>query len=166
MPFDYVTNINKVVTLLQEHNTTTATPDLSVNLTRRIDNDNVRDGDPDIESIKSSELPAVWVRLDSKAEEPASIGETGPSRNRKFADVFYEIFGLYLKEGLHTEDSAHRLEIYNLASNIEGVFQQEFNLGNTALWVHPETTEFKAFQSEGDAVKGVQVNLKARHLFR
>ena len=166
MPFNYVTNLAKVVTLLQDHNTTTATPDLSVNLTRRLNNDNVREGDPETESIKSRELPAVWVRIDSKAEEPASIGQTGPTRTRKFADVNYEIFGLYLREGLHTKDAAHRTEIYNLASNIEGVFQQEFNLDNTALWAHPDTTEFQTFQSEGEAVKGVLMNLSARHLFR
>ena len=166
MPFEYVTNLAQVVTLLKDHNTTTATPDLSVDLTRRIDNDNVREGDPDIESIRARDLPAVWVRIASKAEEPASIGQTGPTRNKKFADVFYEIFGIYLREGLHTQDAAHRTEIYHLARNIEGVFQQEFNLNSTALWAHPDSTEFQTFQREGEAVKGVLVNLKARHLFR
>ncbi len=166
MPFQYVTNLAQVVTLLQDHNTTTATPDLSVNITRRINNDNVREGDPEMESIRARELPAIWVRIDSKSEESASIGETGPSRTRKLADVFYEIFGLYLREGLHTQDASHRTEIYHLATNIEGVFQQEFNLNNTALWAHPETTEFQTFQNDGEAVKGVLVNLKARYLFR
>lgn len=164
MPFAYSTNLNAVTQALTDYNTTTATPYLSSGLTRRVVT--IRSGDPEVESIRTIDFPMVLVRVNSKNEEPAGLGETGPSRARKFADVSYDIFAMYLREGLHTTERVHRTEVYTLAQNIEGVFQQEMQLSSTALWCHPERTEFQTFQADGEAVKGALITLRARYLFR
>lgn len=164
MPFAYTTNLNAVVQALTDANTTTASPYLSTGLTRKVVT--VRSGDPELESLQPRDLPMVLVRVNRKDEEAAGLGETGPTGVRKFASVVYDIFGIYLREGVYGLERSHRTEIYALASNIEGVFQKEMQLSNTALWCHPASSEFQTFQNEGEAVKGVLISLQARYLFR
>lgn len=165
MPFDYETNVTMLKTLLDAHNTTTATPDLSSGLTTRVRN--VFINDPEVVAIRWNDLPAVFIRIQSSEEEAAALGPTGPSRAHKTKNADYEIIGLYVKDGANSAHSAALTEIYRLAENLEGVFQQEFNLSSTALWCHAASTNFGSFGlGEGVRVKGFLTNLKARYHFR
>lgn len=165
MPFDYEANLTAVSNVLTNSNTTTSTVDLSSGLTTRVRN--IFRNDPGTVSVKLNDYPCLFVRIFSKDEEFASLGVTGPNNNRKFATCRYDVIGLYHKDGSHTAHSSVLTEIYRLAENIEGVFQQELTLSGTALWCQPIRSEFFGpFQSEGQFVKGVVVQLDARYLFR
>lgn len=167
MPFDYEANVAAVNNNITAHNTTTATPDLSSGMTTRVRT--IRVDDPDIAAIRWQELPAVFVRVQAAEEEPSGLGLTGPGATRvqKFKTAIYEVIGLYPRDGAHTTNRAHMTEVYRFAENAEGVFQQEFTLSGTALWCHPERTDFGAFQVEGgDVVKAFVTTLRARYLFR
>lgn len=166
MPFDYEANISAVKNALTNANTTTAVVDLSSGLTTRVIT--IEIDDPEIRSLRNLDYPAVFVRLSNKNEDYETLGGTGPTRNRKKAEVLFDIYGLYHKEGAVTAHKNVLTEIYRLAENIEGVFQQEFTLSGTSLWCNPETTQFSpAFQGrEGTWVKACLVELKARYLFR
>lgn len=95
------------------------------------------------------------------------MGSPGPSGNKKMAEVTYDIFGFYHKDGAYTQHTTVLNEIYRLAGNIEGVFQAEFTLSGTSLFCNPVKTEFFGpFQSNGVWVKGVLVELQAKYLFR
>lgn len=165
MPFDYEANTTAVKNALTSHNTTTASPDLSSGLTRRVQN--IYIDDPEIVSIRQLTYPCVFVRLSNKDEDYASLGATGPTGNKKTATVVYDLIGLYHKDGAHTAHSGVLTEIYRLAENMEGVFQAETTLSTTALWCNPKKTEFIGpFSSDGIWVKAVLVELEARYLFR
>jgi len=165
MPFDYEANVAAIKNALEDYNTSTASPDLSSGLTRRIQN--VYVDDPEIVSIRQLSYPALFVRISSKEESYASAGVPGPSGNKKFATTVYDVIGLYHKDGAHTQHSGVLTEIYRLAENIEGVFQAEHDLSSTALWCNPRRTEFVGpFSADGAWVKAVLVELEARYLFR
>ena len=166
MPFNYETNIGSVKQVLIDHNTITASPDLSSGLTTR--GRTISLSDPEVTSIANLDLPAVFVRLSNKDEEYASLGNTGPTGNKKEANVNYEIFGYYRRQGLATQHKDLLNEIYNLAENIEGVFQAESRLSNTALWCNPNSTDFAPGEpgGEGTYIKMVKINLSAKYLFR
>lgn len=166
MSFDYVANINAVKQVLTDHNTTTASPDLSTGLTTRVKAVSVFD--PESQNIRSSDVPAVYVRLSTKTEEYASLGNTGPAGNKKQAVVMYDVFGMYQREGIYSQEQDVLNEIYKLASNIEGVIQSEMTLSNTALWCNIEETDFSpvAVADDGIFIKSVKVNISAKYLFR
>lgn len=165
MPFAYQTNTAAVVNALSQYNTTTASPDLSANITTRVKN--VYNDNPQIFGVRFDELPAVFVWADSADEEYGSLGETGPSSNRKYKSATYNILGIYRKDGAHTPHEAALTEIYRLAGNIEGVFQAEHTLSGTALWCNPASTEFLDPGLLGGVwAKGVLIKLEARYLFR
>lgn len=165
MPYDYEANITAVYNVLSNANTTTATVDLSSGLTTRVKN--VYKNDPATTSIRQDSYPCVFVRISNKDEEFAGIGATGPNNNKKLATVVFDVIGLYHKDGVITEHSTVLNEVYKLAENIEGVFQQEMTLSNTALWCNPRRSEFFGpFQSQGVFVKGVLIELEGRYLFR
>lgn len=168
MPFDYETNIGAVVNALHDYNTTTAVVDLSSGLTTRIDNENVIQGNIELQGVQSVKIPAIYVRIIDADEAAASIGETGPTGANKFKNVRFEIVGLYRREGIGTPLSSLMTEVYRLAENIEGVFQKELDLSNTALWCHPEGTTFSTplQHDTGAWVMGLRVNLEARYFFR
>lgn len=166
MPFDYNTNINAVRQALVDHNTVTASPDLSAGLTHRVKT--IKIFDPEITAQKMSTYPAVYVRLITKDEEYTSLGATGSAGNKKQAEVAYDVMGYYLREGIVKQQEDLLNEIYNLAENVEGVFQAEFRLSNTALWCNPQTTDFSPPISGGEDtwVKSMRVELKAMYHFR
>lgn len=168
MPFDYESNIAAVINALKGYNTTTSSPDLSSGLTTRLDNANILQGNLEIQGVQSVKLPAIYVRVIEAGEEPAGIGETGPTGAQKFKTARYEIVGLYRREGIGTPISSLMTEVYRLAENIEGVYQKELDLSNTALWCHTvETTFSTPLQHDTGAwVMGVRMNLEARYLFR
>lgn len=167
MPFDYHANVTAVRNALLTQNTTTANPDLSSQLTTRVRNIHVMN--PDVAMIRWNELPSIYVRVQSGNEEAAGLGPTGPltSNVQKFKEVVYELIGIYQRDGARTELDDHEVEIYRLAENMEGVFQREYTLSGTALWCHPERTDFGAFQSgEGLRARGIIVSLRAKYMFR
>lgn len=165
MPFDYEANSLAVRNALRGYNTTTASPDLSSGLTRRVIT--VEIDDPDVIAMRLNDLPAVYIRVQGADEDAAGLGATGPTGTRKFKDVTYEIIGIYHRDGVHTAHATHLTEVYRLAENIEGVFQAEHQLSGTALWVHPNNTNFGAFQlSDGLRAKGFVTQVKAKYLFR
>ena len=165
MPFDYEANAGSVRNVLNAHNTTTATPDLSSGLTTRVQS--VFINDPDVAAIRWNDLPAVYIRIQEADEEAASLGVTGPANYRKTKNAVYELIGLYARDGMHTALDTHLTEVYRFAENLEGVFQQELTLSGTALWCHPANTNFGAFQlGDGTRIRGFVTRLTARYHFR
>lgn len=168
MPFDYAANVEAVRANIAAHNTDTANPILYQSLTAGTI-PTIRVDDPDVVAVGLNELPAVFVRVQSADEEPADLGPTGPltSHVQKFKTVTYEIVGLYHRDGLHSSHQDHITELYQFAENLEGVFQREFRLSNTALWCHPERTDFGSLVTKsGTRVKAFVTTLRARYLFR
>lgn len=166
MPFDYPTNIAAVRQALVSHNTITASPDLSAGLSTRVKT--IKIFDPEITSQKYQDYPAVFIRLAGKEEEYTSLGATGTTGNKKNADVLYDVMGYYIKEGIGSQYDDLLNEIYNMAENIEGVFQSEFTLSNTALFCNAENTDFAPPIDGGQGVwvKSVRVQLRAQYHFR
>lgn len=165
MPFDYEANVLAVRTALRDTNTTTSSPDLSSGMTTRVRT--VEIDDPEKIGVRLADLPAVYVRVQSGEEEAAGLGSTGPTGTRKFKEVNYELMALYHRDGALGTHAGHLTELYRFAENMEGVFQSRFTLSGTALWCHPVTTNFGAFDLEqGDRVKGFITTLRAKYLFR
>ena len=165
MPFDYEANVAAVRQVLLDHNTTTASPDLSSGLTTRV-RDVVID-DPESTSIQWDQLPIIFVRIQGSEEEYASLGPTGPAANRKSKTAVYELIGMYLRDGAYTTARVQETEVYRLAENLEGVFQAESQLSTTALWCNPASTNFGVFGfGDGSRIKGFVTNLRARYHFR
>lgn len=165
MPFDYEANIGAVYNALLNANTTTASVDLSSGLTSRVKN--VYKNDPAVTSVRADSYPCIFVRITSKDEDFGSLGATGVAGNKKLATCSFDVIGLYHKDGVAGAHATVLNEVYKLAENIEGVFQNNLTLSNTAMWCNPKRTEFFGpFQSEGVFVKGVLIQLDARYLFR
>lgn len=165
MPFEYGTAVQTIKDLLDAHNTTTATPDLSVSLTTRVKN--VYKNDPAIVGLRGDIYPAVFVRVNRKQESFAGLGATGPNNARKHAKVNYDVIGFYRKDGAYGTQQQVLAELETLARNIEGVFQQESNLSGTALWCQVKETSFYGpFQNGEVWIKAVVCDLEAEYHFR
>jgi len=164
MPFDYITNLNAIVNVLEEHNTTTASPDLSEGLSTRVKS--IMKDDWNVVSTKRLDFPLIYVRIKEKAEQYDALGATGSTGRMKRASVQYDLIGLYAQDGIYSPHADILTELYTLAGNIEGVLQQEFTLSNTCLWCNPEATAFDEINNNGKWVKGVAIKLKAEYLFR
>ena len=167
MPFDYEANVTAVRNALRTQNTTTANPDLSSGLTTRVQT--IEIDDPEVSGIQWRDLPAVYVRVSSADEDMASLGAPGPltTNVQKLKNVTYEISGLYHKEGAAQLTRDTMTELYRLAENIEGVFQREYRLSNTAMWCNPKASQFgQGVLGDGTRIKGVLVTLDARYIFR
>ena len=165
MPFDYEANVGAVYQCILDHNTTTATPDLSSGLTTRVKN--VYKNDPAIIGLRGDIYPAVFVRINSKEEDYAGMGTTGPSGARKHATASYDVIGFYRKDGAISSHANVLVELQRLAENIEGVFQQETSLSATAMWCQVADTNFYGpFQTDELWIKAVVCNLKAEYHFR
>lgn len=165
MPFDYEAKLTAVYNSLINANTLTSGFDLSSGLTTRVKN--VFKNDPAVTSIKSMDYPCVFVRIQNKEEEFGSLGTTGIAGNSKLGTCNYDVIGLYHKDGVIGLHSTVLNEVYKLAENIEGIFQNNLTLSDTAMWCNPKRTEFFGpFMSGGVFVKGVLVQLEARYFFR
>lgn len=165
MPFDYAGNLTAVYNALRDYNTTTATPDLSANMTTRVKN--LYLNDPTIVGLRADIYPAIFVRINTKDENFAGIGSTGPARARKEGVAHYDVIGYYRKDGAYTQNQTVMVELERLASNIEGVFQQETSLSATALWCQAVKTNFYGpFQNNEMWIKAVVVELEAHYHFR
>ena len=168
MPFDYAARVANVNNALTDHNTTTAAPDLSADMTTRVRN--IFTDDPDVTGVKLNELPAVFIRISDSVEDNESIGPRGGTAAGRVninKEVTYHLIGLYHKDGLRTSHASLMTELYRFAENVEGVLQTEHKLSNTAQWIVPETTEFlTAVGGDGTRISGFQVTAVAKYLFR
>lgn len=165
MAFGYNTNVTALYNVLNNANTTTAAVDMSSGLDERIKK--VAVADPAVVNLRNYEFPAVFVKIDSKAENFEGIGGTGSARELKSADVEYQVVGLYKKYGATTTNDALLTDIYKLADNIESVIRAEYTLSGTASWCQPAATDFIGpFEGEGTLIKGVMITVKARYYFR
>ena len=167
MGFAYITNLNAVINVLKNHNTTTASPDLSANLNVRVDNDNILITDPNIIQPRADRMPSIFVLYASKTEEYSGIGATGFAGHKKQGTGNIQVFGLVGKFGGYEPDETVLKDVYNLASNCEAVFQQEFTLSNTCLYCNPNTTNFNTGLNYGEGfARPFVINLSAEYLFR
>ena len=167
MAFDYNTKLAAVIKALKDYNTTTSTPDLSSGLTSRIDDANILGFDPMLETPRADRMPAIYVMIDRKDEDYSALGSTGPSGSMKKAKVDFNIIGIVGKNGGWEGQSTTLADVYDLAENIEGVFQKEFKLSNTAMWCNPVQTDFGAAVKLGEGfAKVVVIKLRAEYLFR
>lgn len=167
MPFDYLENVTTVITALKNYNTTTAAVDLSDGLNVRVNNDDIHNSEPEIEKSRADRLPAIYVYIAEKEEEGAALGPTGPSGTKKEAMLEYRIHGVFGKHGAHVAHSKVLEDVYKFAKNIEGVFQAEYQLSNTALWCNPSRTSFLPAGRIGESfAKEVVIRLDAKYLFR
>lgn len=167
--FEFKTNLTSIINVLKDHNTTTASPDLSGSLTSRIVSENILADDPEIVNVRADALPAIFVRINKKDENFSGIGNPGSASNRvrKECDVLYDIIAMYRKEGGYTQNQNVMDELYTMTRNIESVLNSECQLSNTALWSQPISAEyFPPMQIDGSWVKTVLIQLKAHYLYR
>jgi len=81
MAIDYNSKISTLVGLLQAHNTTTASPDLSGSLTTRIQT--ITTAEPDVSGQRHGFYPYVSVELSNANEEETQIGAFSNRRKIK-----------------------------------------------------------------------------------
>ena len=166
--FDYADKIDAVVTVLRAHNTTTASPDISANLTTRINDDSIVGDDPEIRGIRNDEFPAIFVRIATGDEDFEGIGPTGGTTGAfKSKDILFHVFAMYRREGAAQTNAATMRELYNLVRNIEGALRVEYKLNNTALYSQPKSSDFLGpFTDETGWIKIGRIELEARYHFR
>ena len=165
---DYKNILATVRGILVDHNTTTASPDLSASLgSYRIDDDSVRIGDPEIQAIEVMKHHSVFVRISDKDEEWAGIGRTGLSGVPVHGLVRFQVVGFFRKDGAVSPHSDMLNGAFNLARNIEGVFREKYTLSGTALWCHPVSTDFYGpFDVSGSWIKTVLIKVEAKYQFK
>jgi hypothetical protein len=131
MSFNYVDSLQAIVNALSDYNTLTASPDLSDGLVHRIKS--IVSDDVDIASIRGDSFPMIFVKILDKQEAFETMGRTGATGNKKSCLVNYEICGVYRKDNAYDTGTDLVKNVYKLAQNIEGVFEQELTLSGTAL---------------------------------
>ena len=167
MSFPYNTLTTAVLNVLKNHNTTTASPDLSAGLNVRVDSDNILLGDIRLIQPRADRLPLICVLVDSKSEEYSGIGATGPSGSKKRATANIQVGVIMGKYGGYEADSTVLADLYKLAANCETAFQAEFTLSNTCLYCNPSSSNFVDVSNYGDGfARPFMINLTTEHLFR
>ena len=167
MSFPYNTVTTAVINVLKNHNTTTATPDLSNGLNVRVTNDNIILGDIRLIQPRADRMPLITVLMDTKTEEYAGIGATGPTRHKKQATSIIQVGVIVGKYGGYEADDVVLRDLYQLAGNAETVFQQEYTLSNTCLWCNPSSSNFIDVNPYGEGfARPFLINLTTEHLFR
>lgn len=170
MPFEYATNLTALLNVLKNSNTTTSAVDLSNGLGTRLDQDNIQNGDPELQAIRADRLPSVFVRISNKDETWAGVGNTGvtSTRVKKEANITYDIIGMYGKDSASDDHPALLNNVYALARNIESILAHNVSLSDTALWVQAASTDFYGpFNIQGGGwVKVVLIKAEAKYLYR
>lgn len=167
--FDYNAKLEAVVQALTDYNTTTSSPDLSADLANRVKDANIKIGDPDVEMIRTDNMPAIFVRVDKSMESFAAIGATGPGGTSKEKTVTFSIFAMYGRAGGSQRHSDAMTSVADLVRNIEAVFQAEYKLSNTALWCNPKNTTITNVPIDANGstwIKTALVELEAKYFFR
>lgn len=167
MSFPYNTITTAVINVLKNHNTTTASPDLSAGLNVRVDSGNIILGDIKLIQPRADRLPLITVLVDSKTEEYSGIGATGPTGHKKQGTAIIQIGVIVGKHGGYEADSVILTDLYKLAANCETTFQAEFTLSNTCLWCNPATSNFVDIFNYGEGFsRPFLINLVTEHLFQ
>lgn len=167
MSFEYTENLTALKDLLIEHNTSTASPDISADCDLRIREDDIHIGDPTLTHIRNDRYPALFIRLSNAQEEFQSLGFTGARGVKKSKTVTYDIFAFYRRDGASANYGDLLQDAYRLARNIEGVIQADPTLDGTAMWANPKNTQFANIPFDGGTwVKAVLVEVEAKYLFQ
>ena len=162
MSFDYVERIKNVINVLTDHNTTTASPDLSASITTRVQS--VINDDPNIQGIRGDRTPAIFVSIDSASEEETQMGANFTNR-KKEKTVNYDIHGIYKKEGFSATHETHLTDFYQLANNVEAVLKKEATLSGTALHIENVNTDFKSEQADNTYIKVFKISFSVRYFY-
>lgn len=163
--FDYLRVLDAIVSVLGANNTSTSNVFLSMSMSTSVVD--VHDNDPETVNLAHLKLPAVFVRIAGKQADFASLGDTGPTGNKREADVDFEVIGIVRKTGiLNTQKNLLR-DVYKLAQNIESVIEKYSTLSGTALWCNPADTTFSVPVADQSAVmKACMVKVRSHHLYR
>lgn len=165
MGFPYNRVVDAITSVLSAANTTTSATYLSTDLSSKVEL--IEDNDHETINIGVVKLPAVFVRVQARDGEFASLGDTGPTGNKRRATVTFEVVGIMRKEGiLNTYRSLVRDTAF-FARNIESVFENNITLSGTVLWCDPARTQFSVPVLEGSSVfKACMIQLNATTLYR
>ena len=161
MAIDYVSKIKTVVDILDSHNTTTASPDLSASLTTRVVD--VYNDDPNITGGRNTKFPSVWVTIQNATEEETQIGRFDNRRKEK--DITYEIMGVYKRDGWSETHENLMKDFYQLASNVEAVIKKESTFSGTALHVGIVNTDFKTEYAEQTWMKVFRIQMEVKYFY-
>ena len=166
--FDYTTNLNAIVNLLKNSNTITSAAYLSLSLTSgQIDNDNIVAQDIDVTTLRADMFPYITVRVNNKAEDFATLGNTGLNRSRKMCDVSYDITAFCRKDGAYGTNAALLDDIYKIARNIEAALREDLTLSGTAMWAQPARTDFIGpYENNGIWIKGVNIEVQGKYQYQ
>ena len=165
MPFGYQTAATAIVNALTNANTSTAAVNLSGGLSTTVSTIIVND--PEIIAIRKLDFPAVIIRVNRMSTEFTEMGVDSSGYSTRDRTVNYDIFAMYMREGMHTDHSTGVAALYRLAQNIEGVLEREQTLSNTALWCRPVSTQFADLPGQGGvSFKIARIDLEARYFHR
>lgn len=168
MGFDFDARLNNIVNALKDYNSATSSPDLSANLTTRVEDDNIiptktRAVRP---TWRGDRFPAVFVRVPEANEEFITLGGmSGVENARKQMTVRYDIVGFVGQEGAHRSIEVLDQEMRLLARNISSIFYKENTGSGTAIMVHPTYYNFDAEDVDGALVGAVLVQLEGKYFF-
>ncbi len=160
MAIDYVAKINNFIDLLRSHNTTTATPDLSVSLTTRIQT--ITAAEPDVSGSRHGFYPQIMVELGRAEEDETQIGDF--AGRRKIKTILYNVWGFYKKEGISKNQSQQLTDFYQMASNLEAVIKRESSFSGTALHVGPVNTDFSE-RRENNVIKVLKIETSVKYFY-
>jgi hypothetical protein len=148
MSFNYVGNLNALVSCLENANTTTAAvggTDLSGSMSTRIQT--ILDDVPEIAGARLDKFPALFVSIGNSTDAESAIAG-GLNSRRKSKVVGYQIVGVYRRQGWAQGHAEALTDFYQMASNLEGVLKRNLTLSSTALIVRDVSTEFRTERQE------------------
>jgi len=160
MAIDYVAKAQTVVDVLRAFNTTTAAFDLSSSLTTRVASITV--ADPAMVGAKRGDFPFITVNIARASEGETQIGSFATRRKEK--TITYEIWGFYKKEGIAKTQAANLQDMYQLASNIEGVLKRNGTFSGTAMHIPSVDTDFKQ-HPENNLIQALKIDTQVKYFY-
>ena len=161
MAIDYVSKVKTVVDILDAHNTSTASPDLSASLTSRVVD--IYNDDPNITGGRNTKYPCLWVTIQNASEEETQIGDFTGRRKEKL--ITYDITGVYKKDGMSRNHEDVMKDFYQLASNTEAVIKRESTFSGTALHVGIVNTDFKTEYADQTWMKIFRITAEVKYFY-
>lgn len=151
MPLDYRNILTTITDILSAN---TATLDDSMTTAPRI----IRRGDPNNIPVQVTQYPAIFVQLNSKAEDFSQIGQRS-----KDITLNFNVYGLVQ---LSTSNDNSDREIHNLARNIETVLRTANGviLSNTVLFCNPKNCNFDTAFKEGIWLSSALIDVECKLL--
>lgn len=163
--FDYIRVVDAVVSVLEAANTSTSNVYLSLSMSTAVVT--IKDADPEVINLAQLKLPGIFVRIADKQSEFGSLGETGPTGNKREADLDIEIIGIVRKTGILNSHRNLLRDAYKLAQNIESVIEKNMTLSGTALWCNPGDTTFSVpVGNDSVVMKACLIKVRSHHLYR